>query len=324
MAGQAGWYRAPGEEGLLRYWNGTTWTDHRQPDPSFVVVPPPPVIAPEPDLSMAEYERQFTPARGISVVDQQVDTVPSSQPQYRPQAPFIPEPQPEPALSSQQGFVMRQYAPVTVPAAEGLPVAAVQPTVLATPEVATAAPQPALERAVDPSATVDAPTLVGFGRTPKSVLGALRGMAAGILVVLVGAGIMTFMSLNSSLGAGQAAAAGIVTSLGSTSSSTCEPVARFAVTGRSYTTGSSVALTPCPVSLGENVTVIYSTSNPGSGASIELGTTVTQFLWVVPVLGALLFFASLWTFIVRAGSIGGGIALIRDGRRRSRETASTP
>jgi hypothetical protein len=58
MAGQAGWYRAPGEEGLLRYWNGTGWTEHRQPAPVVAEVvapaaPTPPVAAIAPDAPIA-------------------------------------------------------------------------------------------------------------------------------------------------------------------------------------------------------------------------------------------------------------------------------
>jgi hypothetical protein len=33
---QAGWYSAPGEPGMLRYWSGEVWTDHRQPAPVLV------------------------------------------------------------------------------------------------------------------------------------------------------------------------------------------------------------------------------------------------------------------------------------------------
>jgi hypothetical protein len=42
MAAQAGWYESPGEPGMLRYWNGEAWTDHRQPKPASA----PPVAVP--------------------------------------------------------------------------------------------------------------------------------------------------------------------------------------------------------------------------------------------------------------------------------------
>jgi hypothetical protein len=60
MAGQAGWYRAPGEDGLLRYWNGSAWTEHRQPVPVTVEavapvapVAPPAPVAPAPTLQVS-------------------------------------------------------------------------------------------------------------------------------------------------------------------------------------------------------------------------------------------------------------------------------
>ena len=92
MAGQAGWYPAPGEAGLVRYWSGTEWTEHRQPMPETApsavekvtpavdaVVAAPQVVPltsePEPvaeapaveptrelsatELAMIEFERQF-------------------------------------------------------------------------------------------------------------------------------------------------------------------------------------------------------------------------------------------------------------------------
>jgi hypothetical protein len=94
-------------------------------------------------------------------------------------------------------------------------------------------------------------------------------------------------------------------------------VARFAVDGTSYTARSRAGISPCPVGLGQNVDIVYSAKDPASTARVQIGTSLAQFAWLIPVLGGLLFLASLFTFVVRAGSVAAGIALVRDGRRRS-------
>ena len=151
----------------------------------------------------------------------------------------------------------------------------------------------------------------------KRVLVAVRGMLIGLAIVIVGLVAMGLVSANIFGGAGEAKASGIVTSLGSTANNACAPIARFAVTGKSYTAGAA-AVSPCPVGLGQTVDIFYSSANPGADARIAIGTGITQYLWVIPVLGVFLLAISIGLFVVRAGSVAGGIALIRDGKRRSR------
>jgi Protein of unknown function (DUF2510) len=277
MAGQAGWYRAPGEEGILRYWNGTVWTNHRQPDPAAEPPSPPRVLAEDPD-PMAEYERQF-------------DT-------------------PSASAFDLQGFGRgaRSFAPrpeVVAPASLG-PIAlgpAMPHPVVA---LAVAEPMPVL---------VAEPGPVDVAPNRKVVLGALRGMVVAVLVILIGIGAMAFFSSQSQAGVGEVKTTGIVTSLGSTADNSCTPIARFAVKGKSLTAQSNTAITPCSVGLGQNVDVVYTAADPAA-ARIELGGSFTQYLWLLPVLGGLLFLASLTTFIVRSGSVAKGIRLIRGGGTR--------
>jgi Protein of unknown function (DUF2510) len=243
MAGQPGWYRAPGEDGMLRYWNGTLWTNHRQPAP-----------APAPAQ--------------VSV---------AAQPSYQPQWMFAPAPTP-------------QFAATAL---------ADEPTV---PPPVAQLPNP----------------LADSGRNRRRVVGALRGMLVGVVILIIGFAVIGFMGATNSPGTGEVKASGIVTSLGATSGNACWPIATFAVTGKSYTANSSVGISPCPVGLGQTVDVVYSAANPASNAHIEIGTGITQFLWVLPALGALLFFGSLWAFILRAGSIAAGVALVRGGSKRSK------
>jgi hypothetical protein len=220
---------------MLRYWNGTLWTNHRQPAPA------------------------------------------AAQPSYQPQSMFAPGATP-------------QFAPTAL---------AQEPVV--TPPVAQS-PKP----------------LADSSRNRRAVVGALRGMLVGLVILVIGFAVIGFMGATNSPGAGEAKASGIVTSLGATSGNACWPIATFAVTGKSYTANSSVGVSPCPVGLGQTVDVVYSATNPTSNARIEIGTGFTQFLWALPVLGALLFFGSLWAFMLRAGSIAAGVALVRDGSKRSK------
>lgn len=45
---QAGWYPDPSNAQQLRYWDGSTWTDHTQPNPQAAPPPPPAYVAPPP------------------------------------------------------------------------------------------------------------------------------------------------------------------------------------------------------------------------------------------------------------------------------------
>jgi hypothetical protein len=184
-----------------------------------------------------------------------------------------------------------------------------------------------LPTALAPIPTTTAPDLlvpaapVAADPTRKRVLVAVRGMWIGLAIVVIGLVAMGVVSANIFAGAGEARASGIVTSLGSTANNACAPIARFAVTGKSYTAGAA-SVTPCPVGLGQTVDVFYPAANPASDAHIAIGTGITQYLWVLPLLGVFLLAASIGLFTVRAGSIAGGIALIRDGEKRSKNSVA--
>ncbi len=325
MAGQAGWYRSPGEEGMLRYWNGGAWTNHRQPAP--VAEPEPPrLLVEEPD-PMAEYERQFENSssdfdhprfdldrRDFDSSNSLRDTVvPATAltPQYRPLAALAPAPAAAP----------RSFAPQPSPAAPNslgpIALGPATPTAIALP---TALPKGPAHR--EPLA-IAGPVAPGSAPNRKAVVGAARAMGIAILVILLGIGAMAFFSAQNLAGAGEAQAVGIVTSFGSTVGDSCTPIARFAVKGKSFTASSNTAISPCPVGLGQDVDVIYSAADPASAAHIQLGSSFTQYLWLIPLGGVLFFLASLIRFVVRAGSIPAGIGLIRDGGARSKKPVTS-
>ncbi|HEY1529287.1 MAG TPA: DUF2510 domain-containing protein [Galbitalea sp.] len=351
MAGQAGWYRAPGEAGQLRYWNGTAWTNHRQPDPAAVVP-----SAPEPTVDesdpMAHFEKQFTVS---SLFDDDLDhpgadNVPSApQPQYRPRSaatPALPISTPAPELVSNAASATSSLGPIALgPATSITPrtdaelsefdrffdevtALVAEPKAEPTVEVPTAlAPSTSTElvsapAVVEPSEAAAAPAQaapIGIAPTRKAVMGAVRIMAAAIILILLGVSAMAAFSATGTLGGGQAKTNAIVTSLGATTNNSCTPVATFAVKGRSYTANSSSAITPCPIGLGQSVDVIYSAANPASAAQIEVGGSAIQYLWVVPIIGGLIFVGGLIAFIVRAGSIVSGIRLLREKEKPSED-----
>jgi hypothetical protein len=288
MAGQAGWYRAPGEEGLLRFWNGTSWTDHRQPIPD----------------PMAEYERQFAPSMDTRSMIDQLSLV-LEQRQFE--------------MSS--GLSGSRYEPGN--SSGSTPEAQVASSALA-PAAVLSAPAPTVEAAAAPAPTVAAPA-ASVAAAPaesesrrKRLVVLVRCMWIGVAILVVGLVATGLASADLFAGPGEAKASGIVTSLGSTADDSCAPIARFAVTGRSYT-ANAAAVSPCPVGLGQAVDVFYTQANPGADAHISLGGGIMQYLWVIPLLGGVVLIGSLWAFIVGAGSIPAGVALIRDGRKRSKE-----
>jgi hypothetical protein len=351
MAGQAGWYRAPGEDGILRYWNGSAWTDHRQPAQATAETEPAHVRAEEPD-PMAEYERQFaSPSPDLDrpsfdldqrhfetstvVSDIPAPSAPVAQPQYRPLAALAPAPAPavEPQFAGAPTSTPRSFAPEpsspVVPSSLG-PIAlgpAATPAALTEFEqvlsessaIAIAPKAPAHREPLAIEApTAPAPAVAG---NRKAVVSSVRSMGIAILVILLGIGAMAFFSAQNLAGPGEAKTIGIVTSFGSTTGNSCSPIARFAVKGKSYTASSNTSISPCPVGLGQDVDVIYSAADPASAAHIQLGSSFAQYLWLVPLGGVLFFLASLTAFVVRAGGMLAGIALMRDGGKRSKKAA---
>ena len=342
MAGQAGWYHAPGEAGLLRYWNGTVWTTHRQPMPDTAAgasVAVASVAAPTdatalvqavPDEAtdpMAEYERQFASAGESAAESVELETTRvTAEPLLVAAGHSTHSAAPLRALPTHPGFVERDFSPAAgqladpsgplVPTPDRLALEAPAVVVAPTPVLAELAERDAVAPVADAiDRSAEARTVDAVESNRRGLVGALIAMSAGVLILLVGLAVVALLAVGGSVGAGEAQGTGIVTSLGSTTGNSCTPVARFAVAGKSYRAGSTVAISPCPVGLGQSVDVIYSAVHPASHARVEMSGPATAFLWLIPVLGGLLFLGGLFIFIVRAGSIAAGIGLIRDGRR---------
>jgi hypothetical protein len=354
MAGQAGWYPAPNEAGMVRYWNGEVWTDHRQPmpvetrdeepivaasltepqsDASGVVVSSPALsnsTSPSPDatvseptselsateLAMIEFERQFEKQSAEEFAHAnsapQSSLVESAPAPVSPQSRFAPQPTfapPAPDL------------PVEAPAIDNPPISSVadmwssvaDQDVVVVPETSragSAAPGPAsalpFALSPEPSSAGTAPAAAPRSRSiapakKKRSSGGALGMMIGAIVIIIGLGIFGYLAYQSNPQPGEAIATGIVTDLGastaSSGGSTCAPVARFAVLGKSYTAQTSVAVSSCPLSLGQTVSVIYDKTAPSTSGRIQVASPFSNLVGLVPLTGIIVFIASLIVFM---------------------------
>ena len=302
MAAQAGWYEAPGEPGMLRYWSGDAWTESRQPAPPVGA----PVVAATPswtDQTIAQSAVQPV-AQPAYAGAAQYGTAPAfvPTPLFAPQSagsgPSLPPVGSAPAESRFQHFVGEARTAALNPANQGL-----------AEELGGAA--------------LAADGVVGFGPNRQGIGGAIKGMFVGLLFVVIGLVAISFLGAQGSVGAGEAKVPGVVTSVNSStstdssgsSSTSCTPLAKFAVGGKSYQAGTSIGVSPCGYQVGQSVDVIYTKADP-STSHVVVSSGPVMFLWIFPIVGLIAFFGSLWTFIKRAGSIAGGIALIFNGRKR--------
>ena len=241
-----------------------------------------------------------------------------------------------PALAPEApGSLAGAPAPFAMPSAEpavsvslaNAPAPVADPPTLLFSEPSTAdqaAPAPETSASPQRQAT-EAPVVTPEVRKRRSLIRAARGILVGVIIILLGVGGMYYLSLSSgAVAAGHVKTVGIVTELQSTSQG-CVPSARFAAVGGSFIAHSAGTLTPCPFSLGETIDVSYAKGSPSSTGQIIVPDPLLQYVWGVPAIGGVVFLASLFIFIMRAGSIVAGITLIRDGNiRRRRSTADAP
>jgi hypothetical protein len=272
---------------MLRYFNGERWTGHRQPAPAVESAPATasstagtpvaslPELQPSSpsvmtfDISMDEYEKQF----------EQLERAQFSL---------------EPATS---------FAPLGFQAEPEVP----QESTVNADWLATVTPSTELElfigglhderprgEAADDSAR-SVPRRRGFR-------GVVTGMILSVVFIALGIGLIVFTSQQVSVGVGEAAATGVVTDLGvigGSSGSTCAPVATFAA-GGSFVTKAAAAVSPCPLSLGQSVSVVYSKADPGATGRIQIPDSVLIWLWAIPIVGILAFGMFLIMTLVRA------------------------
>jgi len=97
-----GWYQDPGNPQVLRWWDGSTWTQHTQPNPHAQPAQQPP---PAPQ-QQAPQPRQYPPQQAPQQQQYAPQQAPQQQyaPQQAPQQQYAPQQAPQQYAAAQQGF----------------------------------------------------------------------------------------------------------------------------------------------------------------------------------------------------------------------------
>lgn len=178
--------------------------------------------------------------------------------------------------------------------------------------------------------------IVGFGKDRQGILGSLFGVIFGIAFAL-GISLFFIPQWNASntienpidTRATVVSVSGVTTEeendSGDTTVSTagCRVVIEFVTTDgevvQTGTTFSSSAL--CAYRPGQEVAISYDRDNVSrfQGLDDTGDTLMTWFPWIFVGMGILIAISSLWTFLLRATQIGGGIYLINRSRQKDKE-----
>lgn len=355
MSARAGWYAVPAEPGTMRYWDGSAWTEHRQPLPPAagsvpIAAPAPAASAPAvpapAHVSTAPAHASTAPTRppaspspapaavaGVGATTTWAPAPPSTHPSVPGLTGAVTLPQPsrpaDPAVRSTSTADVAPYAalPAGYNGPTG-PVAVVPPQLagVAADLWAHASRYAASEEGRSTGAAavggaMVADGVVGFGRNREGIGGAVKMMLFGLVFFALGMLLVKPMLIDAgTVGAGEAKTVGTVTerneSRDDDGDRLCSPDATFTVDGTSYTVSAGFRSSACP-SVGGSVEVIYDVARPAD-ARVAPDQAFRLLGWVFPLAGVLIFLGGLWTFVVRAGQIGvGGALLLRGLRRRA-------
>lgn len=178
--------------------------------------------------------------------------------------------------------------------------------------------------------------VVGFGRNRQGIFGALKGIIFGVVFVAISLFILQPMMgesgtvdnpvpVDATVVAVERVETTSTDSNGQTQTSdtTCTVTLAYSTqTGEeilAQTPYSSTTL--CGRSEGEVVAIEYDADSPTTIQGLDtMGEALTKwFPWIFVGAGVLIIISSLWTLILRATQIGGGIYLINRSRQRDRE-----
>lgn len=177
--------------------------------------------------------------------------------------------------------------------------------------------------------------VIGFGRNRQGIFGSLFGIALGIgIAVVFGFILGPSMAAQGSLEEPVQAQATIVDVLrtvsegdrndsSSSSSVTCGVTIQYTTEeGQTIESGSSFTSSSlCAYAPGQVVDITYDATQVGNFQGLDsTGDLLTRwFPWIFAGVGVVIALSSLWTFLLRATQIGGGLYLIQRSRQKDRD-----
>lgn len=169
--------------------------------------------------------------------------------------------------------------------------------------------------------------VVGFGRNRVGIFGALKNMIISAVMVTFA---VVFLILSNEAGAGgnqngtpaTATVQSVTIDTGSDNTTVCSPIVSFTTAdGQDITAQYSIySSSMCGIASGDTYEITYDANNPtrisGIDSTGDILFRLFPLLFVI-ILG-IVFISSLFTVILRATQIGGGIAIIAKARAKDR------
>lgn len=309
-----GWYADPSTAEQIRWWNGTDWSEDTAPAPRAAepALPAPtgqPIAheAPKPAeektlldraagfLKDGQAQAGGAVGAGIALASQMLPGRAKAETATLSISPSAPSHE----AAKAPGIGQKIKGVVADPRVQGVGVAAAGATLLAD-------------------------GAVGIGSKRKGIASAAKTFIIGGIVVAFSA-LMMIMGIGTAIsGPTEALTTGTVTKILETGYNQCIPTVSFELEGQSHTTKPTIAAS-CTWEVGDEVSVIYPKSQGGAGATLaatgETPTTgpalITGAVFVF-IIGFAVSAFGLAKLALRAGSIAGGLLLIRHGWRRGK------
>jgi len=154
--------------------------------------------------------------------------------------------------------------------------------------------------------------------------GIIFGLIVGFLLVVIGFALFNVGKVPApytGVASARVTALNLSTSPSGTNGQTvtsCDPTATFAVAGKAYSVTRTSSQSPCPVSVGSIVTVVYQPSDPAI-AMMKPSRVPSIIPWALIVIGFLAIIGSIIRFFTRAAEVAGGAVLLYKGRKKDKE-----
>ena len=178
--------------------------------------------------------------------------------------------------------------------------------------------------------------LIGFGKNRVGIAGALGNLIVGIVVVIVTVFVVVpWMSGQTSIAAPVTVQAQVVTvdrfqsenkdeqGRVTSTSLVCTVTLEYSTQddGRIQATTPYSSSSLCSRFVGETVAIQYDATSPGRFEGLDSMSDgfMKWFPWILVGVGALIALSGLWTLMLRATQIGGGIYLIARSRRKDHD-----